>query len=237
MFSGSRKKIEQIPLDLGARRALGRSDFHVGTSNRDAVGWIDRWPDWPAPILILHGPAASGKTHLASVWQEKSGAAAIRPDMLASHSAEELFALGEVLLLDGLDPWLGDRASETTLFHLYNMLKENQRTMMLTMRMAPSYADFTIPDLASRFRAAPAVAIHPPDDMLLASVLIKLFSDRQLSVNNDVISYILPRMERSFSAARDIVERADKKALSEKRGISVPLLRGVLNDMLDISDL
>lgn len=224
---------EQIPFDLGARRALGRSDFHVGKSNSDAVGWIDRWPNWPAPVLILHGPAASGKTHLASVWQEKSGAAMIRPEMLIDKSAQDLYALGDALVLDGLDPWLGDRDAETTLFHLYNMLKESQRSILITMRMSPAYAEFTIADLSSRLRAAPAVAIHAPDDMLLGSVLIKLFSDRQLSVSNDVISYILPRMERSFAAARAIVERADKKALSEKRGISVPLLRKVMTEMLE----
>ncbi len=227
------KKAEQIPLDLGARHAFGRADFQIGRSNRDAVGWIDRWPDWPAPVLIIQGSAASGKSHLAAVWQEKSNAAIIKPEMLTSHTAEELFELGEALVLDGLDPWLGDRAAETTLFHLYNMLKEEQKTMLITMRMAPTHADFIIADLASRFRAAPAVSIHTPDDMLLASVLIKLFSDRQLSLTNDVISYLLPRMERSFAAAQDVVQRADRKALSEKRGISVPLMRKVLADMQD----
>lgn len=231
-MSFKRTAIEQIPFDLGARPAFLRSDFQIGKSNSEAVGWIDRWPKWPAPVLILHGSAASGKSHLAAVWQANSRAASIRAEMLVTHSAEELFSLGEALIFDGVDPWLGDRAAETTLFHLYNMLKENGNSMMVTMRMAPTYADFSIPDLASRFRAAPAVTIHPPDDMLLASVLIKLFSDRQLSVSNDVIAYILPRMERSFAVARDIVERADKKALSEKRGISVPLMRQVMNDML-----
>ncbi|MGH1402696.1 MAG: HdaA/DnaA family protein [Alphaproteobacteria bacterium] len=223
--------VTQIPLDLAARPAFGRGDFHVGTSNRDAVGWIDRWPEWPAPILILQGPPASGKSHLAAVWQEQTGAAIINPEALVSRSAENLFELGPSLVLDGLDPWLGDREAETTLFHLYNMLKEEQKTMMVTMRMSANQSDFVIPDLASRFRAAPCVAIQPPDDMLLASILIKLFTDHQLTVNNDVISYLLPRMERSFAAARDVVKRADHTALSEKRGISVPLMRKVLADM------
>ena len=225
--------IQQIPLDLGSRRAFLRSDFHIGSSNRDAVGWIDRWPEWPAPVLILQGEAASGKTHLAAVWQKKSSASLIRPEDLVSHSAGDLFDRGENFVLDGLDLWLGDHAAETTLFHLYNMLKEEQRSMMITMRMSPTQSDFVIPDLASRFRAAPAVTIHAPDDMLLASVLIKLFSDRQLSVNNDVISYLLPRIERSFASARDVVARADQMALAEKRGISVPLMRKVLTEMLE----
>ncbi len=224
-------EIKQIPLDLGARHALSRGDFHIGISNRDAVGWIDRWPDWPAPVLVLQGSPASGKSHLTTVWQEKTNAAIINPEMLTYRSADNLFDLGEALVLDGLDPWIGDRDAETTLFHLYNMLKEEQKTMMVTMRMAPSQVDFAIPDLSSRFRAAPCVSIHAPDDMLLASVLIKLFSDYQLSVSNDVIGYLLPRMERSFAAARDVVQRADHIALAEKRGISVPLMRKVLADM------
>lgn len=233
MQSISLNKGEQIPFDLEPRRAFGRADFQVGKSNCEAVGWIDRWPDWSAPVLILYGAAASGKTHLASVWQEKSGAVFVKPEQLLEKSAEEIFNLGRALILDGLDPWLGDRSAETTLFHLYNMLKEQKKTMMVTMRMPPSRADFEIADLASRLRAAPAVQIHAPDDMLLASVLIKLFSDRQLSVSNDVITYILPRMERSFAAARDIVALADKRALSEKKPVSVPLLRKVMAEMLD----
>ena len=222
---------QQIPLDLGFRHAFGRADFHVGESNRDAVGWIDRWPDWPAPVLILQGPAASGKSHLAAVWQDKSAAAIIKPETLITKTAQDLCALGDALVLDGLDPWLGDHKAETTLFHLYNMLKDARKTMMITMRMTTTQADFTIPDLASRFRAAPCVSIHAPDDMLLASILRKLFRDRQLSVSDDVIRYLLPRMERSFAAARQIIAQADHTALSEKRRISVPLMRKVLVEM------
>ena len=118
---------KQLPLDLGARKAYGRSDFHIGESNAAAIGWLDRWPEWPAPVLILQGPPASGKSHLAAVCQEISNAKVIKPEELTEKTAEELFERGDALVLDGLDPWLGDRAAETTLFHLYNMLKEEQK--------------------------------------------------------------------------------------------------------------
>lgn len=225
-------KNSQIPLDWGCRSAYAREDFLIGPENRDAVGWIDKWPDWPAPLIILNGPAASGKTHLAAVWRDKSRAVSVRPDMLMDSNADAIahhLGAGQPIVLDGIDPWLGFRDAEETLFHLYNIFKEDGRTMMLTMRMAPSRAEFAIPDLASRLRAAPAITIHPPDDTLLASILIKLFTDRQLSVSNDVIRYILPRMERSFAAARDIVEMADRLALAEKQKISLPLMRRVLD--------
>ena len=146
-------------------------------------------------------------------------------------TAESIAAQAEHLVLDGLDPWLGERAAETTLFHLYNIFKEQGRTLLLTMRMTPSQAEFAVPDLASRLRAAPVASIHPPDEDLLAAVLVKLFHDRQLAVGEDVLAYILPRMERSFAAARDIVEKADQTALAEKRAISIPLLRRVLAEL------
>lgn len=220
--------LEQLPLEFAARSAHGREDFLIGPCNRDAVNWIDRWPEWDAPMLVISGPAACGKSHLAAVWAQRSMAEYIRPEMLLSRSAEQLAGAGDHLVIDGLDPWLGDGDAETALFHLYNMFRETRRSFLIIMRMTPTQSDFALPDLASRFRAAPVAAIQPPDDMLLASVLIKLFSDRQLAVGNDVIKYLLPRMERSFAAARDIVAKADHLALAQKRGISVPLMRQVL---------
>lgn len=228
----------QIPLDLEVLTVQGKENFHVGRSNQEAVGWIERWPNWPAPALILTGPAASGKSHLSAAWAnhvaEKAGCGNneevmfVRPEMLLSREASDIAETAKNLVIESLDLWIGDRAAETTLFHLYNIFKEENRSMILSARMAPAHMDFVVKDLASRLRAAPVAAIHAPDDMLLGSVLIKQFSDRQLSVSNDVIKYILPRMERSFVAARDIVVTADKMALAQKSKISVPLMRQVL---------
>ncbi len=223
--------MHQIPFDLGARRALGRQDFQIGASNLAAVNLIDRWPDWPTPLLIISGPPASGKSHLAAVWREKTQAEFIRPETLLSSTAEQIADTGKHLIFDGLDPWLGDRQAETALFHLYNIFGSEKRSILATMRMTPTQAGFVVADLASRVRSSLTAQIQPPDDMLLASVLIKLFSDRQLAVTNDVIQYVLPRMERSFAAAHDIVDRADRRALSQKRGISVPLMRHVMAEI------
>ncbi len=219
---------QQLVLDLGHRAAQGRGDFLVSPSNRDAVAFIDMWPHWPAPCLVIHGPAACGKTHLCAVWREMSGAVSVLPAQIADTGAEDLAGLGAHLVFDGIDPWVSDRAAETKLFHVYNIMKEQKRTMMITMRMAPAQAPFALPDLASRLRAAPAAAIHPPDDALLAAVMVKLFADRQIQVGPDALAYILPRMERSFSAARDLVAAADRLALTEKKPVTTALLRRVL---------
>lgn len=222
------QKIHQIPLDLAHRPAQGREDFLVAPSNQDAVEWIDRWPDWPAPALIIYGPVASGKSHLAAVWGAQTNAAFIQTSDLEDKDASALASAAKTLVVENIHLWIGDAEAEKKLFHLYNILKEENRTCLFTMNMAPSHIEFTIPDLASRLRAAPAAAIQPPDDQLLSALIVKLFADRQIQITHEVLDYILPRMERSFAAAHDIVVTADQLALSEKKGISVPLMRRVL---------
>jgi len=220
----------QYPLDLGHRTALGREDFLIAPSNEDAVAWIDLWPEWPAPSLILYGPVASGKSHIAAVWGERAQAVCVKPETLNETSARELAENYKHIILDDADHLIGNIAGEKGLFHLYNIFKEERRTFLMTLQDPPVRRQFALPDLASRLRAAPTVAIREPDDMLLSALLVKLFSDRQLRVNHDVLSYIVPRIERSFEAARDLVDRADRQAMSEKRAISIPLIRSLLTN-------
>lgn len=218
----------QIPLDFGVRSAHGRDDFQIGQSNIAAVALVDQWPHWPTPIMTISGAAACGKSHLAAVWAEKAEAVAIKGDALLDHTAEELLRAGSAFYIDGLDIWLDDRDAETTLFHMYNMMKEERKTMLVTMRQSPKHATFAIPDLASRMRGSMVAEILPPDDALLARVLEKHFADRQLKVDDAVIAYLLPLMERSFAAALKIVALADRLSLAEKRNITKPLMRRVL---------
>lgn len=224
-------KVQQIPLDLPVRSAMGRDDFMISSENQQAAGWIDSWPKWPAPALIVSGPAASGKSHLAAVWADLSGAVRVPAADLSTAIADDIFARGQHWLIEELDLWIGDKVAETCLFHLYNMAKEHQRSLLITMRSTPSALDFAVPDLASRLRAAPLTRIDPPDDALLSAILVKLFFDRQLQVGHDVVAYILPRMERSFAAARDIVARADALALAQKKPVTVALMRQVLAEL------
>lgn len=218
----------QLPLDLGYQPALTRDDFLVSPCNQIAVHWIDRWPSWPSNALVLIGPASAGKTHLARIWTHQSGATLITPDQLN----EDLLRTDapEHMVIDQADLLIGDRAAEEILFHLYNRTRAEGRNLLLTMRAAPFALNFTVPDLASRLRASLTIGIDEPDDELLSSILVKSFHDRQLNISDDVVRYLVPRMERSFAAAQDIVERADRAALANKRAVTVQLMRGLLQN-------
>ena len=217
----------QLPLVLGNSPALDIADFLIADSNRDAVQWIDRWPDWPATALVVYGPPGCGKTHLARIWQRRSRATAIAVDALAAGDPLALAAAGAAAI-DDADRLCGDRSAERTLLHVHNLLAEVRGHVLLAARSAPAVWPLAIADLASRLRAAPAVAIGEPDDALLASLLVKLLADRQVRVGPELIPYLLTRMERSAAAALRLVERLDNASLSQGRPITVALARAVL---------
>ncbi|NQZ14415.1 MAG: DNA replication protein [Alphaproteobacteria bacterium] len=221
--------LEQIPLDLGNRTALGRQDFLVAPCNEDAVAWIDLWPEWPAPSLILYGPVASGKTHLGAVWAEKTSAICVKASSINEDVIRDIADMEHHVIIEDADNLIGNLEGEKGLFHLYNIFKEEKRSFLLTLLEPPVRRTFALPDLASRLRAAPSVSIREPDEQLLTAVLVKLFNDRQIRVSAEALNYILPRIERSFEAVRDLVEEADRRALVEKRKISIPLLKDIIS--------
>ncbi|MEM7121854.1 MAG: DnaA/Hda family protein [Pseudomonadota bacterium] len=215
---------QQIPLSFEHRHALDAEDFVVADANRDAVAWLDRWPDWPGRSLALYGPAASGKSHLAHVWRLRSGAQVIAAHDLTVANVIDALGSDHRLVVEDADRGVDEEA----LFHIINLIREEEGFLMLTGREAPARWSVDLPDLASRLGAIPAVAVTAPDDDLLAAVLAKLFDDRQLKVADDVVDYIVMRMERSFSAVGSLVESLDSLSLAERRNITVPLARRVL---------
>jgi DnaA regulatory inactivator Hda len=222
-------KMEQLPFDLGTGHAHAREDFWVSDCNREAVGWLDR-NDWPA--LVIYGPPASGKTHLLQVWKKeavKEGLAQeISPAQLTPATISRALGTAQKAMIDDVLPLIGVRPAEEALLHLYNMLRERGGSLLMAASSPPASWPFVLPDLKSRLLAAPAVALGSPDDTLMAVVLTKLFSDRQIFVPQEVVQFILPRIERSFLSLRDIVDSIDRRALAEKRPVTVPLVREIL---------
>jgi chromosomal replication initiation ATPase DnaA len=218
----------QLPLDLEFRPALGRADFLVAPCNEAAVAWLDRWPQWPGPALLLYGPAGSGKSHLAEVWRTRSRAVPIDPRAMSSAHVPHLLGTAKTAVVDE-----GDRTDEEALLHLYNFLSERQGNLLLVAREPPSRWGIGLADLRSRLLAAPAVSVGMPDEAVLGALLVKLFADRQLDIGEEVISYLLLHIERSFAAAQEAVRELDAASLAERRAVTVPLARQVLSRLRD----
>ncbi len=211
----------QLPLSLNLPPVYSADNFFVSASNQEAYRWITIWPHWPDHAVLICGPKGCGKTHLGQLWAKQA-------------RAQSWPASG----LDAMDPaamrahWLIEDIERTRderlLLHLFNMTREQGFRLLLTSAVAPYHLPFTLPDLTSRLLAMPYATIVQPDDTVLAGAMRKQFADRQMKVADDVIAYALPRMERSLGKVRELVELVDKSALAERKNVTVPFIKRLL---------
>ena len=212
--------LTQLTLDLPHRAALGAEDFLVSDCNIAAVKLVDSWPKWQESAWLLIGPPSSGKTHLARVWQARSGARLLDAKMLDTKFIDEVRE-GTPLVVEDADSSAYD---ERALFHLLNLAREKQLFVLLSARGAPSRWTISLPDLASRLKAVPIVEIRAPDDALLRMVMLKHFTDRQLDVDPKVLEFLALHVDRSMQAAAAAVEAVDRLALGTGRKINRQLV-------------
>jgi len=218
--------VEQFILDLPHRSASGAEDFLVSDCNLGAVRLIDSWPEWQDNAQLLIGPPASGKTHLARVWQAMSGAETLAPvtlNMGALNAVKE----GAALVVEDVDRAGYD---ENALFHLLNLAREKRLYVLLSARDAPARFDCRLPDLRSRLNALPAIRIGAPDEALLKMVMLKHFADRQLAIDPKVLDYLGLHVERSLAAAALAVAAIDRAALASGRKINRQFVAEVLGE-------
>jgi len=214
----------QLALSLEHAESFAREDFLSGPSNTAALALVETWPDWPARAVVLVGPAGSGKSHLASIWASRANARYLLARALKQAKLPAALANG-ALVVEDLAPGAFD---ERALFHLINLAREEAAYLLLTARSAPAGWPVAILDLESRLKALPIVTLSAPDDALLRAVLLKLFADRQLEVDEQLLGYVATRIERSFAAARAVVAQLDQEAMRRQR----PLTRSLAADVL-----
>jgi chromosomal replication initiation ATPase DnaA len=214
----------QLAFALPHAESLTRDNFLEGPANEAALTLIERWPDWPNHIMVLAGEEGAGKSHLASIWAEHSGARSIAAHALAASAVPSALATGALVVEDLKENGFDERA----LFHLMNLAREDDAFVLITARLPPSAFEIELRDLRSRLRAVPVVTLAPPDDLLFRALIVKFCADRQMAVDESLVGYLASRIERSYAAARRAVELLDSEALRLGR----PVTRALAAELL-----
>jgi chromosomal replication initiation ATPase DnaA len=165
-------------------------------------------------LTLIEGPAKSGKSHLARIWADRAGAR-----MAVAGELEALAGEGgrAALVIEDVDRAGFD---EDALFHLLNQAIRDGRPMLMTAREAVANWPFETDDLKSRARLAAHFAVAVTDDIQLSQMFVKLFGDRQVTVDPKIISYLVARMERSPEEAVALADLVDRIALSRGTAIT-----------------
>jgi len=216
----------QLAFALPHAESLTRDNFLEGPANAAGLVLVDSWPEWPNRIMLLVGPEGSGKSHLAAIWAEQAGARSTSAHALTPPSVPAALATG-ALVVEDLNP---SEVDERALFHLMNLAREDQAFVLITARVPPSTFQIELRDLRSRLRAVPTVSLLPPDDALFRALIVKFCADRQMAVDESVVSYLATRIERSYAAARRAVELLDSEALRLGRPVTRALAAELLRN-------
>ena len=217
----------QLAFALPHGESLSRDNFLEGPANAAALALVDSWPDWPNRVMLLVGPEGSGKSHLAAIWAEQTGARSTSAHLLTAAEVPSQLATG-ALVVEDLKPAEFD---ERALFHLLNLAREESASVLITARVPVVSLNIELRDLKSRLRAIPAVELLPPDDRLFRALIVKFCADRQMTVDESVIGFLATRIERSVVAARRAVELLDSEALRLGRPVTRILAVELLRDI------
>ncbi|MCQ0971752.1 DnaA/Hda family protein [Paracoccus sp. TK19116] len=219
----------QLVLDLDIPPAQSRADWLVAGSNRDALAMLDAPESWPQGRLLLIGPEGAGKSHVAAFWAAERDASTIAATDLNADDADRLARTRGALVVEDADRIGGQDEAERALFHLWNLAPTRDCLLLLTARTPPRDWGLLLPDLRSRVDALTQARLGPPDQALLAAVLVKLFADRQLDVGPGLIDWLALRMDRDLGLARHLVHALDRTALSEGRRVTRPMAAELLD--------
>jgi chromosomal replication initiation ATPase DnaA len=217
----------QLAFELDPLENFSREDFLRGSGNAAALEMIESWPNWPTRTIALIGPEGSGKSHLAAIWAGAAGGRRLASRALDEAAVPAALSTG-ALVIERAGPDDVNDVDARAMFHLINLAQEQRAFLLITARTAPASWPIGLPDLASRLRALPVFTLAAPDDAMLRAVLVKLFADRQLAVDDGLISFLMVRIERSFAAARAVVAELDREALRRQR----PVTRALASEIL-----
>lgn len=219
--------MSQLPLSLVLPDNASVKDFFVTKANQLAYGWVEKWPDWPAPYhaVNIYGPKGCGKSHLATIFETKIHALKL---VKMPRFERDLLSPYDGYVLDGVTD--SGAWNEEALFHFMNYLAETGKSAFITSQDPLSQMNWRLPDLASRMRSLAAQQVAMPDDLLLEALLDQYFANRQCQVAEPAMRYILTRVDRSYEALADIVQAIDKISLAEKKPVTTALIKSLFVD-------
>jgi chromosomal replication initiation ATPase DnaA len=216
----------QLAFALPHAESLTRDNFLEGPANEAGLALIDSWPDWPNRVMLLVGSEGSGKSHLAAIWAEQAGARSTAAHALDAAAVPAALATGALVVEDLRASDFDERA----MFHLLNLAREDEASVLITARLPPIAFEVELRDLRSRLRAIPVVSLLPPDDRLFRGLIVKFCADRQMSIDETVVSYLTTRIERSYAAVRQAIDLLDTEALRLGRPVTRALAAELLRN-------
>ena len=217
------KDLNQLLLNFEYKQNFKDEDFYVSNSNYYAFNLINSWPKWGKNFLNICGEKYSGKTHLSNIFLKKFKGIKIDANSFENKNLKEI-KIYENVILDNL----GQNVDERLIYSLFNIIDQDNKYLIINSLIPVSKISFKLEDLRSRTKNCLVAKIDKPEDDLMFALILKNFSDRQITIDKKLIDFIIKRVDRSYGKIFEFIYKIDEISLKRKKSIDFKIIKEVL---------
>ncbi len=217
------RDLNQLLLNFEQKQNFKDEDFYVSKSNYFAFELIKTWPKWEKNFLNIYGDNFSGKSHLSNIFIKKFKGIKIDANFLENKNLIEI-KIHQNIILENLDKDI----NEVLVYSLFNIIDQDNKYLIINSREPINQIDFNLPDLKSRTKNCLFAKIEKPDDELIFALILKNFSDRQITIDKKLIDFIVKRIDRSYGKIFEFIYKIDELSLKKKKPINLRTIKEVL---------
>ena len=215
--------LNQLLLKFDLKQNYKDEDFYVSKSNFYAFNLLNRWPKWEKNFLNICGEKFSGKTHLTNIFLKKFKGIKIKANSFENKNLNEI-KIYENIILDNL----GQNVDERLIYSLFNIIDQDNKYLIINSLIPVSKISFKLEDLRSRTKNCLVAKIDKPEDDLMFALILKNFSDRQITIDKKLIDFIIKRVDRSYGKIFEFIYKIDEISLKRKKSIDFKIIKEVL---------
>ena len=217
------RELNQQIIKFNYEKNFRYEDFYVSKSNEHILNFFNNWPKWEKNFVNINGENFSGKTHLVNIFLKKNKGIKLEAKLLNNNHLKEI-KLHENIILENLEK----NIDEKLIYTLCNLIEQDNKYLIVTSTNPITNIKFELNDLKSRAKNFLLQTIEKPDDELIFALLLKNFSDRQISIEKKLINFIIKRIDRSYSKIFDFIYKIDEMSLKKKKSIDFKTIKDVL---------
>ena len=217
--------LNQLIIKFDYEKNFKDDDFYVSKSNKNIFNMLNNWPKWEKNFLNIIGDRYSGKTHLMNIFIKKFKGIKINASSLSNENLNQIKFYENIILED-----LTEKINEKLIYSLFNIIDIDKKFIIVTSNKQITDINFSLPDLKSRTNNFIIQKIEQPDDELMFALILKNLSDRQISIDEKLINFIIKRIDRSYGNIFNFIYKIDELSLKKRKPIDFKLIKEVLGE-------
>ena len=221
-------ELNQLLINFNQKQNFNYDDFYVSKSNFFAFQLIESWPKWEKNIVNIHGEKYCGKTHLSNIFIKKFNAKKVLEKDFNSHTLKELKIYENIILED-----FKNKTDEKLIYSLFNLIDQDNKFLIINSNISITEMSFKLNDLKSRVKNCILAKIENPDDDLIFALIIKYFSDKQITIEKKLIEYIVKRIHRSYRKIFEFIYKVDEISLKKKKPIDFKTIKNLIEAAIE----